>query len=431
MQIIYNLFGIPFLYVLFHLFGLFNAKIRKGIQGRHNLFSELNLALSKFKEKSPRIWIHNSSLGEYEQARPVIIKLKEKYPDCIVIVSFFSPSGYEQIQQRDLPDYVTYLPFDSKPNARKFIDMIKPDIAIVIRHDFWPNHLWELKRKKIPSVLVNCNLRDRWFYRIPVLSLIFRKMFEVFRLVLLISDEVKGVCDQYHFSHIPNRVTGDTKYDQVIQRAQKADKEAKALLPLKGDRKGIVVGSCWPEDEAVLLPTLSQLKIKGYQIWTVMAPHEPGEFEVEQLIKRCESEKLSTLKYSAYLDGEQRQSDVLIVDRIGLLASLYQLGEIAFVGGGFATGLHNVLEPAAHGIAVLFGPLYHNFNEAVRLVEAGVGISVSDQETLFQRLDDLFGHPEKLQALGQKARAVVDINVGATDRIVEELIGLIEKNDSG
>lgn len=426
MQIIYNILGIPFQYFLFHFLGLFNVKIRKGIRGRKNLFSDLNASLSGLSSKSPRIWIHNSSLGEYEQARPIIIKLKEKYSDCIVVVSFFSPSGYDQIQNRDLADYVTYLPFDSKSNARKFIDIVKPDIAIVIRHDFWPNHLWELKKRKIQSVLVNCNLRDRWFYGVPLLNTIFRKIFEVFSLVLMISDEVKAVCDQYHFSHIPNVMTGDTKYDQVIQRAQKADKEAKALLSLKKDRAGIVVGSSWPEDEAVLLPTLSQLKEKGYFLWTVIAPHEPGDLAIDQLIKKCEAQRLTSLKYSEFINGKREETDILIIDRIGILASLYQLGEIAFVGGGFATGLHNVLEPAAHGKAALFGPLYHDFNEAVRMVDAGVGLSVKDQDDLFQKLDNLFGNPEKLHELGQKARAVVDKNVGATARIVEQLVELIE-----
>ncbi len=427
MQIIYNLFGIPLQYLLFHLLGLFNQKIRAGIQGRRHLFPELTSALSEFKNNSPRIWIHNSSLGEYEQARPVIIRLKEKFPNCVVIVSFFSPSGYDQIQGRDLPDYVTYLPFDSKRNARKYLGIVNPDIAIVIRHDFWPNHLWALQNQNIPSVLVNCNFRDRWFYKVPFLLPVLRKMFEVFDLVMLINDEVKAVCDRYQLSHIPNMVTGDTKYDQVIQRAQKADKEAKDLFQLKGNRKGIVVGSSWPEDEAIILPAVKQLKEKGYKIWIVMVPHEPSDSAVEQLIKKCETAGLSTLSYSEFLDGVQNKADILIIDQIGLLASLYQLGEIAFVGGGFATGLHNVLEPAAHGIAVLFGPLYHHFNEAVRMVEAGVGISVTDQKALFHILDELFGHPEKLQELGKKARAVVDKNVGATDRIVEQLAGLIEK----
>ncbi len=430
LKIIYNIIIIPLQFLLFYGMMPFHRKIRKGIAGRKNLFEMLDAEWRSYKKRTLKIWIHNSSLGEFEQARPLILKFKEQYPDCAVLITFFSPSGYNQVKDSDAADYITYLPFDSVANMRRLIQIVKPDLLLVIRHDFWPNMLWTAQKTGIPTALINCHLRESAYFRVPGFLSLIRRFYRVFDHVYFISDEVKQVCDKYKLIHSKQSITGDTKYDQVVQRARKAEKEANALKILKKNRKGFVVGSCWPEDEFIILPVLSRLKSEGHPIWTVLVPHEPGEVAVRKLEKDCQDAGLSSLKYSDFADKNvQKETDILIVDRIGLLASLYDLGAIAYVGGGFATGLHNVLEPAALGKAVLFGPLFNKFTEATGLVDEGVGIPVRNEDDLYEQLHLFFSDSETALSMGNKAETFVKKNVGATERIMEKMISLINEQE--
>ena len=422
---LYNLIVVPFMYIGFSAGRVFNAKIRKGIEGRKNMFENLEQKMHTLSQKRPRFWIHNSSMGEFEQAKPVIKHLKKAFPNGCVIVSFFSPSGFDHIQNEKEADCFCYIPFDSRKRADRFLSLIQPDVAIMVRHDLWPNHLWQLEKRSIPTVLINCSMRLKWYYRIPFLLQINRVMLRSLDMVLTVSQEAKDFCNAFHLYENRIEIVGDTRYDQVVQRAKEAEPIIAPLRKIKGTRKCFVAGSTWPTDEAVLFEGISRLFREERGIWVVIVPHEPTPEHLCQIEERMFQLGLRSNRLSEVGMDQQADGNILLVDRIGILASLYALGELTFVGGGFGPGVHNVLEPAAFGKIVLFGPKCQNSYEAGLLEKRGVGFIVKNGEEIYARLRSFLGNSNKLIELGSKAATLVQENVGATDRIVHFLKDLV------
>jgi len=427
---VYNFLGMPLLRAVLSAGRLFDRKVRRGLDGRKTLFRDLEQAVPGFEAKRPRFWIHNSSMGEFEQAKPVIEALKARFPGSSVVVTFFSPSGLDHVKQHPGADLLCYLPLDSRKAAERFVRILKPDIGVVVRHDIWPNHVRSLKRHGIPAVLINFSLRPGLRLRLPVVRGLLRFLFNPFDRILAVSQET--VASSRVCGIAPGRVemTGDTRYDQVVRRMRDAEAAAAPLRPLKGDRHGLVFGSTWPSDEAVIFPLLEKLRDTGIGVWSVVVPHEPTKKHLALIEAQCGRSGLTFRRLSAVESSRSGGPfDVLLVDRVGILASLYAVGDAAFVGGGFGPGVHSVLEPAAFGKPVFFGPRCGNSFEAGRLRSRGGGFVVSDPDAFLERLLPLLRDRDRLNQTGGMSLALVRGNMGATERIVSRLEALVNRRD--
>ncbi|CUS76488.1 3-deoxy-D-manno-octulosonic-acid transferase [Candidatus Kryptonium thompsonii] len=420
---LYNLIFVPFLFVLFHILGLFNKKVKKGIEGRKKLFQNLEIKIKeKFNPQKPIFWFHSSSLGEFEQAKPIIAKIKEKVNPNI-IVTFFSPSGYEHSKNYALADVISYIPFDSIFNAKRFINLIKSNKTFVflMKYDIWPNHLYMAKKNNFTLCLANTIVNEE---KLTFLRRFFYStIYELFDHIFLISKDDEKNIQKLNLKNPKILTTGDTRYDQVFSRSQEALK--KRIIPENvtktkdGVRKKIfVVGSSWREDEDVIIPAI--IKIQKYQpeILTILVPHEPTEQNIERIEKELES-KTSYIRFSKI----EKYSDekVIIVDSVGHLMTLYSYADVAYVGGSFKQGIHNVLEPATYGIPVIYGPKINNSPEAQKLAQIGGGFIVKNEKEFYKILRKLLSDENLKTEAGKKSYELVKLNLGATEKIIEAI----------
>jgi len=420
---LYNLIFVPFLFVLFHILGLFNKKVKKGIEGRKKLFQNLEIKIKeKFNPQKPIFWFHSSSLGEFEQAKPIIAKIKEKVNPNI-IVTFFSPSGYEHSENYALADVISYIPFDSIFNAKRFINLIKSNKTFVflMKYDIWPNHLYMAKKNNFTLCLANTIVNEE---KLTFLRRFFYStIYELFDHIFLISKDDEKNIQKLNLKNPKILTTGDTRYDQVFSRSQEALK--KRIIPENvtktkdGVRKKIfVVGSSWREDEDVIIPAI--IKIQKYQpeILTILVPHEPTEQNIERIEKELES-KTSYIRFSKI----EKYSDekVIIVDSVGHLMTLYSYADVAYVGGSFKQGIHNVLEPATYGIPVIYGPKINNSPEAQKLAQIGGGFIVKNEKEFYKILRKLLSDENLKTEAGKKSYELVKLNLGATEKIIEAI----------
>lgn len=419
--IIYNLFAVPLLFLSFLLSGLFNSKIRRGIHGRLKNRAMLRAQLDKVDPMAPRIWFHVSSYGEFLQAQPILRHLKQKYPALVIVVSFFSPSGYDHVSVGDIVDVKCYLPFDSYWGAKKFVAMLAPTVAAIVRHDIWPNFVYRLAQQHIPLLLVDASLSDKSARLLPLVQKINRQLFGCMTAILAISEAEAAKFQQLMDHPEQVMVVGDTKYDQVFERGQQ--REAIAALteiPALQQSKIWVVGSSWPMDEHFIFPAFEALCRQFDDLVLILAPHEPVPRRIQELEARLARAQLPALRLSQ-LVGNQFNARCLIVDRVGVLAALYSLATIAFVGGSFHYKVHNVLEPAVFGIPVLFGPKMTNSAEARQLLAHEAAILVRSREDIVETVTNLLQHADLASAYGQRARQIVMQNVGSSEKIAEIL----------
>jgi len=421
-RLFYNSVLIPLGWLGFQLYGIVNAKTKRGIRGRRDLFARLIAAAANWKKDAPRIWFHASSMGEFEQAKPIISALKKDFPGLIVVVSFFSPSGYENSLSYREADLITYIPFDSPRNAARFVDLVRPTAAVVMRYDLWPNHIWRLHDEKIPALLVNATMRKNSIRNLPLFRMFHRSLYDALHAILTVSDNDRELFASYGLRAATVETTGDTRYDQVARRCDESKK--KRYFPggvLKG-KKVFVVGSSWEEDERLLLPALERLAGAYPGLLTILVPHEPTMRHLADLEARMNG-VISNLRFSQIVSyaGEE----VVIVDSIGVLVSLYQYADLVYVGGGFGDGVHNVLEPAVYGVPVVIGPNYENSQEAAELRGRGAVMSISDGEELGAALEKLLGDDGLRLRMGRTAGEFIAERRGATDRILSHLSKLL------
>jgi|WetSurMetagenome_2_1015567.scaffolds.fasta_scaffold12954_3 3-deoxy-D-manno-octulosonic-acid transferase len=414
---VYNWLFIPFFWLLLQFTGIFNSKIRRGVQGRKDLFENLERAVKNLKSKR-RVWFHSSSMGEFEQAKPIIAALRKKYHDINIIVTFFSPSGYDHSKNYKLADIITYIPFDTKENACRFLDLLQPTAAVFVRYDVWPNHLWELSARGIPTFIANATMRISSARFYPFLKSFHRLLFNNFVSILTVSAKDVDAFSRFRLTHTTVQAIGETRYDQVWQRSADAKKKHLIPLPILKEKKIFIAGSTWPEDEEVLLPAIKKLLEYDPKVLAIIVPHEPTEEALEAIEKQLPF-KIKSIRFSLLNDYSRER--IILVDSVGILMALYQYAHIAYVGGSFRQGVHNVLEPAVYGIPVVYGPRHENSQEAQELLRRGGGFLINDQAECYRTLRALLDDLKARTSAGNTALQLIQENVGATERFMKHL----------
>lgn len=357
----------------------------------------------------PLLWFHVSSLGEFEQARPVIEGVKKHFPAYKILLTFYSPSGYELRKDYPLADYVYYLPLDTPGNASRFLDIVQPEKVFFVKYEFWFNFLTELKKREIPTFIFSALFRPSQFFFKPW-GKWFRKVFRVYNHIFVQNQSSRDILHQFGFDNVT--ISGDTRLDRVAEIARAASELPKMEQFCAGNQV-IVAGSTWPEDEALFLSYANEC---SHKVKFVVAPHEVNEKSLERITSLL---KRPYLLYSADSTPEQLENaDVLVVDGYGYLVSVYRYAIIAYIGGGFTTGIHSILEPAVYGMPVVFGPDYHKFHEAVEMIQLGAAHSVSSFEGLKNLFDSYLTDPDRLQKESLSASQYVESNRGAAEQIV-------------
>jgi 3-deoxy-D-manno-octulosonic-acid transferase len=410
----------PMLFGAARLFSTLHPKLRTFFRVRKRLFEELERQIQKLPASSFRLWVHASSVGEFEQARPVIAALKEKHPEIAVFVSFLSDSGYNA--RKNFPDAsaVFYLPPDTRDNAKRLLSLIRPDVLLLMRYDFWPNHLLEAKRRGVKLILAAAVLQQGSPYFQPVLKGFYRSIFHLFDQIFTVSKQ-DTLAFQQIFNYRQAQTAGDPRFDQVFLRSRKCER-IDYLKPVFEHRTVLVAGSLWEKDETILLAAWKELDKRPS---LVLVPHEVNPENMARLYKDLQHQSLDFMPVSALNETFDPERQILIIDQTGYLAELYSLASIAYVGGGFGVNVHNTLEPAVHGIPVLFGPRYHNSPEAEGLAAAGGATVIRDQQELFTVLKTLTTDTAQREMSGMKAGAFVQGNIGATSVIAESIDGYV------
>ena len=334
------------------IIALFNKKLRLFIDGRKEVFSKLK---NEIPSGSKIIWIHCASLGEFEQGRPIIEKLKINYPSHKTVLTFFSPSGYEVRKNYKGADVICYLPLDTKKSAKKFIQLTNPALAIFVKYEFWPNILRELKNQQIKTILVSGIFRENQAF-FKGYGAWMRKSLKGFSYFFVQDDNSKNLLNSVGFTNVEK--SGDTRFDRVFEITQQ-NNELNFVSEFKGANLLLVCGSTWKEDEDLLIDYINNSVSKNQKY--IFAPHNIKEKEIIELKQRLNKK---TILYSEKENQNIADAEVFIIDAIGFLTKIYSYADIAFVGGGFATGLHNVLEPATFGIPIIIGPEYQKFKRS-------------------------------------------------------------------
>ena len=383
---------------------LFHAKTRRWQQAQDQIdFSKL-----RPNQGQPTAWFHAASLGEFEQGRPVIEAFRRQYPAYRIVLTFFSPSGYEVRKNYDGADAVLYLPADTPANVKRFLDAIQPNLVFFIKYEFWYNYLHELRRRQIPTLLFSAIFRPNQLF-FKTYGGFYRKMLFCFDAILVQNQASKTLLELVQYRNAI--FTGDTRFDRVAQIVQQAP-DIPEIVAFKNNKPLLVVGSAWPDDMEVLIPFLNQFN-KPLQV--IIAPHEIDLAQIENWQKRLQQ---PSVKWSEL--NRDSAATILFIDCIGLLSSLYRYADFAFIGGAYGDGLHNILEPAAFGMPLFFGDLYYDkFQEALDLLNQGAAYAIENTEELEQKMLEIY---EDEQLRGQQAeicRRYVQSQAGATERVMD------------
>ena len=390
---------------------VFNPKIKLFVDGRKSVFAILS---EKIKPSDKTIWFHAASLGEYEQGLPVIEKLKEKCPNHKIVVTFFSPSGFEVRKNNKIADVTVYLPLDTKNNAKAFLKLVHPTMAFFIKYEYWPNYLNELQKLEIPTYLISGIFReDQLFFK--RYGGFYRNALKTFDYFFVQNESSKKLLQSIGFQNV--KFSGDTRFDRV-SKILSQDNAIDIIEQFKNNTLTIVVGSSWPKDENNLMDFINT---NPYNVKFIIAPHNIKEEQITNL-KNQISKKIILHSEVNSTNLHLNEFDVMIVNSIGFLTKIYSYADIAYVGGGFGTaGLHNILEPATFGIPVLIGPNFEKFSEAVALVHLGGCISVKSKKELEENLAFLIQNEDERIEKGHIASTFVKMNEGATKTILNYL----------
>jgi 3-deoxy-D-manno-octulosonic-acid transferase len=402
-KLIYDL-AIAIYDFLVHLDAPFSRKPRKMMKGHWVVYQLLRQRIEK---DAKYIWFHAASLGEFEQGRPLIEKIRAKYPHYKILLTFFSPSGYEVRKNYRGADIVCYLPFDKPRNVKKFLDLAKPSMAFFIKYEFWKNYLDELHKRHIPVYSVSSIFRRsqvffKW-YGIP-----YRKVLQDFDYLFVQNETSRRYLHQVGIDRV--KVVGDTRFDRVLQIRDEA-KELPLVEKFKGDSLVMIAGSSWEPDEDLFIEYFNNHP----EMKLIIAPHVIDENHLVYIRSKL------TRPYVQYTRADESnvlKADCLIIDCFGLLSSIYRYGNIAYIGGGFHAGIHNTLEAAVYGIPVIFGPRYDKFLEAIQLIENKGAFTIQNYDELKMLLDKMLTDDKSLKEWGLNARNYVIGNAGATDKIL-------------
>lgn len=388
---------------------LFSPKMKLFVDGRRSVFKELS---DKIRSSDRTVWFHAASLGEYEQGLPVIEKIKEKYPGHKIVLTFFSPSGYEVRKKNAIADVTVYLPMDTIANAKKFLDLAHPEMAFFIKYEYWPNYLNELKKRKITTFLISGIFREKQMF-FKWYGGFYRQALDTFDHFFVQNIKSKELLLKLGKTNVT--VSGDTRFDRVAAILEK-DNSLDFISEFKNDTLTIVVGSSWPKDENLLVDYINST---ANPVKFIIAPHNIKADQVLQL-KNSISKKVVLLSEK---DGKNLSDfDVFIIDTIGILTKIYSYADIAYVGGGFGNpGVHNILEPATFGIPIVIGPHFSHFAEATALVGNGGCLSVSNQKTLDEAFENLIRNEDIRHEKGSICSTFVQMNKNATAIILKQI----------
>lgn len=405
----YNLFLLAFKAGI-RIAALFHPKARKWVKGRHQIFERLEAAITPGEQV---IWMHCASLGEFEQGRPLLEALRKQYPSCRLLLTFFSPSGYEIRKNYPGADWVFYLPMDGPRNARRFLEIVQPSLVIFVKYEFWFYYLKKVKYRNIPLILVSALFWEKMSF-FKWYGAMQRKMLSRFDQLFVQDANSQQLLQNIGLAPITT-ISGDTRFDRVSAIAGQAAAVPVAEQFVAG-RPALIAGSTWPEDEELLQQVSQQLSAAN--LCFVIAPHDIGENRIAAI------EKLfpQSIRYSeAVKKNGQPIPDVpvLIIDNIGLLSSIYRYGMACYIGGGFGKGIHNTLEAAVYGKPLLFGPVFHKFKEAKDLIATGAAFSITEPAQAGSLLQQWIQTPESGNRAGMAAQHYVSGNTGATQKILQ------------
>lgn len=392
--------------------GLFSTKLKQFVNGRKTVFETLKIQLS---ETDKTIWFHCASLGEYEQGLPVMEALKAKYPQHKLVVTFFSPSGYENKKNSSIGDVTVYLPLDTKGNVTQFLNLVKPEIAVFVKYEFWPNYLLELKKRTIPAFLISAVFRKKQVFFKPQ-GFWMRKVLKTFTHIFVQDEKSKQLLESIDIKQ--TTVSGDTRYDRVSKQIEE-DNTVDCIEKFKGNTLCVVAGSTWPEDEAVLIYYINSSPAKF-----IIAPHNLKRDEINNFVSQV---RRKTVRYTEMEGKNLAEYDVLILDTIGLLKKTYSYADVAYVGGAMgSTGLHNILEAATFGVPIVIGKNFYKFPEAKALQSRAGLFSVSDKNDLKTIFDKLLNEPSFREKTGMINGHFAQNNTGATQKIVTKISELVD-----
>lgn len=405
-MLLYNL-GIALYDLAAYILFPFSTKPRRMVKGHWVVYD----ILRQQREKGAKyIWFHAASLGEFEQGRPMIESIKERHPEYKILLTFFSPSGYEVRKGYDKVDIVCYLPFDKPRNVRKFLDLAQPCMAFFIKYEFWKNYLDELGKRNIPTYSISSIFRRnqiffKWY------GGLYRNVLKNFDCLYVQNELSKRYLSKIGIENV--KIVGDTRFDRVLD-IRKLAKELPLIEKFKDDKFTIVAGSSWQPDEDLFIEyfnTHPETKL-------IIAPHVINDLHLVEIIKKL---KRPYVKYSKANMENISKADCVIIDCFGLLSSIYRYGEVAYIGGGFGVGIHNILEAAVYGMPVVFGPKFDKFKEAKELIANKGGYTIKNYEQMSTLFDRFITDKEFLKATGNIAGNYVSSNAGATEKILKDL----------
>jgi 3-deoxy-D-manno-octulosonic-acid transferase len=395
---------------LLKIVALFSPKIKLFVDGRKPVFEILQ---NKISPNDKTIWFHAASLGEYEQGLPVIEKIKIKYPNHKIVVTFFSPSGYEVRKNNMVADVTVYLPLDTKKNAKDFLSLVHPEMVFFIKYEYWPNYLNELRKLETPTYLISGIFRKnqlffKWY------GGFYRTALNTFSYFFVQNESSKKLLLELGKTNVA--VSGDTRFDRVASILEK-DNSLDFIETFKNDTLTIVVGSSWPKDESLLVDYINQTSAK---VKFIIAPHNIKEEQIQEL-KNSITKK--TVLFSEKSTKNLAKFDVFIIDTIGILTKIYSYADIAYVGGGFGNpGVHNILEPATFGVPIVIGSNFSHFAEATALVNMEGCISISNKKELFDAFSNLIANDDIRHEKGHICSTFVQMNKGATAIILKHIL---------
>jgi 3-deoxy-D-manno-octulosonic-acid transferase len=408
--LLYNIFITAYVLGL-KIAALWNSKAKEWVKGRNYLFEKLNENISK---NDRIIWFHNSSAGEFEQAKPVIEKLKSYYPGYKILVTFFSPSGYNVSKKYTHADYISYLPADTSANAKKFLEIVRPQLVLFVKYDFWHHHLKAVNSENIPLVLISAVFRQnqvffKWYGNF------YKKMLHFFTWIFVQDEMSLSLLKKTGLKDCS--ISGDTRFDRVKEIAENFT-GVPFIKEFIHEDKVVVAGSTWPDDETILAQIANSSSFKF-----IIAPHEIDPAHVEKIVKEFPEPVLySQLKNGNAVINSYR---TLVIDNVGMLSRLYKYATITYIGGGFTRdGIHNTLEAAVYGKPVIFGPNYHKYREAKELIESGGGFNITTAGDLNNIVSNLMNNTDAYQKACQASLQYINEQTGAT----EAVMNLIYKN---
>ncbi len=390
----------------------FNTKAALWKQGRQNWQNSLKEHLNNSKQSQKVAWFHCASLGEFEQGRPVIELFREKNPNYKILLTFFSPSGYELKKNYEKADYVSYLPLDTKKNAQEFLNIVNPEVVVFVKYEFWKNILTELHQKGCKTYIISAIFRENQHF-FKFYGNFFVKILQQFTHLFVQNETSKTLLNSVNINNVT--VCGDTRFDRVYDIAQQKE-EIVIFKEFAQDKKVFITGSSWEKDDEITCSLIAQFNDLKF----IIAPHELGNSKIENLAKTIKNAGKKVVLYTEIDENTDISSfDVIIINTIGILSKVYQYAHFAYIGGGFGVGIHNTLEAAVYGLPIIFGPNYTRFSEAVELEKMGIAKPIHNENEAQKWLAELLQNENSQKEISVKCKQFVQANIGACKKIID------------